>query len=160
MRLLACFFSCFFQNLKLLHFYLINTYKYQNYRQVSLLQHICIQRQRKMSASVHKLPRMQDRWPNPVFFRLVFPRILIPVTPPDIFHLDVLDSITHIYIYIYAHTYEYLPYTLDLPRTMLDSSKSVRRTHDLRPKSRGVGRITAMMVIQGDYWNFAKSASI
>lgn len=113
-----------------------------------------------MSASVHKLPRMQDRWPNPVFFRLVFPRILIPVTPPDIFHLDVLDSITHIYIYIYVHTYEYLSYTLDLPRTMLDSSKSVRRTHDLRPKSRGVGRITAMMVIQGDYWNFAKSASI
>ncbi|KYN16270.1 hypothetical protein ALC57_11481 [Trachymyrmex cornetzi] len=63
--------------------------------------------------------------PNRVFFRLVFPRILIPVTPVDIFHLDVLDSITHVCTSMYISN----TYTLN--------GKSIGRSHvpSLRPKS-------------------------
>ncbi|KYQ59635.1 hypothetical protein ALC60_01301 [Trachymyrmex zeteki] len=63
--------------------------------------------------------------PNRVFFRLVFPRILIPVTPVDMFHLDVLDSITHVCTCI--HIFD--TYTLD--------GKSAGRSHvpSLKPKS-------------------------
>ncbi|KYM99033.1 hypothetical protein ALC62_10225 [Cyphomyrmex costatus] len=77
-----------------------------------------------LNASKHILTEIFSS-PNRVLFRLVFPRILIPVTPVNIFHLDVFDSITHVCAYIH------------LTRTHTLDSKSVGRTHvpSLRPKS-------------------------